>query len=151
MGQEHVDRIREGIHKMSFDLVDLFGDGRRGDPSSAFDVGGLAPDVEIVFVGPAPGVSDFNYTGPAGLAEGWRDWLEPWKTYIVEIEGFVDGGCDVVTLVTLRGETRHGGVTVEQPAAAVLDARRRSGGARRRPTSTAAPRSRASGEADALS
>ncbi len=119
MGQEHVDRVREGIHKMSFDLVDLFGDGSRGDPASAFDVGGLAPDIEIVFVGPAPGVSDFHYTGLEGLAEGWRDWLEPWKTYVVEIEGFVDGGCDVVTLVTLRGETRHGGVTVEQPAAAV--------------------------------
>jgi len=36
MAQEHVDRIREGIHKMSFDLVELFGDGSPGDPSSSW-------------------------------------------------------------------------------------------------------------------
>jgi ketosteroid isomerase-like protein len=98
------------------DLIELFGNAA---PPEDLNLGALADDAQIVFVGMEPGLVDGTYTGPAGLVEGWRDWLAPWSRFEAMIEELIDIGNEVVTLVRLRGATKHEGVEIEQPAAAV--------------------------------
>jgi ketosteroid isomerase-like protein len=116
MSQENVELVRTTFTGTSVDMVELFGGGTVPDGA---DFSPLAEDVEIVFVGAEPGLIDSSYTGPAGLVEGWQDWLAAWSSYEAQFEEFVDAGDDVVVLVRLRGTTKHGGVVIEQPAAAV--------------------------------
>jgi ketosteroid isomerase-like protein len=119
MSRENVELVRSAIGESTLDVLALFGDQQRWteDANGPFEL--LADDAEIVFVGAEPGLVDLSYRGLAGLAEGWRDWLAPWRSYEAEPEEFVDAGQDVVLLARLRGETKHDGVTIEQPAAAI--------------------------------
>jgi ketosteroid isomerase-like protein len=80
------------------------------------------PEFECVMVAP-----DYvgrrgrrTYRGPNGFIEAWRDWLEAYATYTIEIgELTVGPEGRVLTLGTQRGTTRTGGVEVSEPAAAV--------------------------------
>jgi ketosteroid isomerase-like protein len=115
MSRENVELVRSAFDETTVDLLELFGSGI---PAGA-DFSVLADDVEIVFVGLEPGLVDGSYTGVAGLVEGWQDWLYPWSRYEAVFEDFIDAGDEVVVLVRLCGETKHGGVAIEQQAAAV--------------------------------
>src|SRR5256885_2143737 len=54
----------------------------RGTPSPAE---WAHPEIEYVIVGgPSPG----TWTGLAGMAEGFRDWLGAWKDFRTEAEGY---------------------------------------------------------------
>jgi ketosteroid isomerase-like protein len=88
-------------------------------PPEDMDLDVIADDAEIVFVGLEPGLVDGTYAGPAGLVEGWRDWLAPWSRFEAVFEEFIELEDEVVTLVRLRGATKHDGVVIEQPGAAV--------------------------------
>jgi ketosteroid isomerase-like protein len=115
MSQENVELVRATFASTSVDMLELFG----GNPPQGVDFSPLAEDVEIVFVGAEPGLIDASYTGPSGLVEGWQDWLVPWSSYEARFEQFIDAGDDVVVLVRLHGTTKHDGVLIEHPAAAV--------------------------------
>jgi ketosteroid isomerase-like protein len=54
----------------------------RGDFSST---AWAYPEAELIFAdGPSPG----RWAGPAGLAEGWRNWLSAWEDFRVEAEEY---------------------------------------------------------------
>jgi ketosteroid isomerase-like protein len=59
------------------------------------------------------------FYGVDGLAAGWRDWLEPWESYEIRAEEFLDAGDRVVAFVQARGRTQRDGVAVEHSPAAV--------------------------------
>jgi hypothetical protein len=59
------------------------------------------------------------FYGIDGLATAWRDWLEPWESYEIRAEEFLDAGDRIVAFVQVRGRTYRDGVTVEHAPAAV--------------------------------
>ncbi len=119
MSRENVELVRSLIPEQ-VDLVPLFSGGIEA-LAAAF--GGLletlAPDAEILFVPVAPGNPGADYQGLEGLTEGWRDWLAPWESYVIEVEDLVDAGSNVVALVNMRARTEHGGVEMEQQGATI--------------------------------
>jgi ketosteroid isomerase-like protein len=115
MSRENVELVLSLFDDTTVDLLRLFGGGI---PEGA-DFSVLADDVEVVFVGLEPGLVDGTYRGVAGLFEGWHDWLAPWSSYKAEVEDVFYTGDDVVTLVKLVGETKHGGVVIDQAGAGV--------------------------------
>jgi ketosteroid isomerase-like protein len=77
----------------------IYADWERGDFSST---GSAYPEIEYLHVdGPAEGA----WTGLAGMASGWREWLSAWKDLRVEVERYfeLDGGR---VLVLARGIAR---------------------------------------------
>ena len=74
----------------------------RGDFSSAH---WAHPDIEYVIAdGPTPG----SWTGLAGLAEGWRNWLNAFEDFrgeAVEYRELDEGRVLVSTVFTGRGKT----------------------------------------------
>lgn len=81
-------------------------------------LGPLAADevtVEMV------GAADFaaTYEGIGGLREAWGDWLEAFAEVRFRIDEVRDVGANVLTEATQIGVTRHDGVEIEQPSAAV--------------------------------
>jgi ketosteroid isomerase-like protein len=59
------------------------------------------------------------YHGLDGIRAGWVDWLESFERVHMRFESFEEHGDNVITYVQQIGITRHGGVEVEQPSAAV--------------------------------
>jgi ketosteroid isomerase-like protein len=60
------------------------------------------PEIEYVHAdGPAPG----SWTGLAGMAEGFRDWLGAWDQYRVAVDGYRELD-DERVLVLVRGAGR---------------------------------------------
>jgi ketosteroid isomerase-like protein len=119
MSRENVELVRSLIPEQ-VDLVQVFSGGIEA-LATAF-VGLLdkmAPDAEILFVPVAPGNPGADYEGLAGLMEGWRDWLAPWESYVIEVEELVDAGNSVVALVNMRARTEHGGVEMAQQGATI--------------------------------
>jgi ketosteroid isomerase-like protein len=98
--------------------VDLAAITKSGNLADALNVTAMAPDMEVAFITPAVGSTE--YRGLEGFLEGWADWMDPWASFQVRVEEFLDAGDCVVVLVTLTGQTEHDGVRIEQPAAAVL-------------------------------
>ena len=60
------------------------------------------PEIEYVIAdGPTPG----RWTGLAGLAEGWRDFMSAWQNYTAEAEDYLEIDHDHI-LVALQGTGR---------------------------------------------
>ena|SRR5438876_7509343 len=77
--------------------------------------------IEFVFAdGPAPG----TYTGLAGTARGWREFLGAWDDYRVEASEHrpVDAGC-VLTLFTISGRGKTSGLLAANHGANVCHIR----------------------------
>ena len=51
--------------------------------------------------------------------DGWRDWLEPYASYWMTTEEFIDAGDKVVVLIKVRATTARDGVVVEHDPAVV--------------------------------
>ena len=77
-----------------------------------------APDVVMTMRG-SDDLFVGTYEGLDGLRAGWSDWLESFDTVRFRLEGVEELGDNVLTNVHQVGATRHGGVEVEQPSAAV--------------------------------
>lgn len=60
-----------------------------------------------------------TYDGLEGLREAWGDWLDAFASIRFEIERIQDVGENVLVEVQQIGVTRHGGVEITQPSAAV--------------------------------
>ena len=77
----------------------------RGDYSSAE---WAHPDIETVMAdGPAPG----SWTGVAGAAEGWRDFLNAWEEYHAEAEDYRELDDErVLVLIRRSGRGKRSGI-----------------------------------------
>jgi hypothetical protein len=60
-----------------------------------------------------------EFQGTEALKDAWTDWLEAYSDLQFRIHEFRDVGDNVLMLVDQVAVTRHGGVEVEQPSAAV--------------------------------
>ena len=110
MSQQNVELVKSLQPGGETDLVPLFRDER----SSAALLESLAPffhdEVEIVAPTFVAG-EGVRFVGLQGLRDGWRDWLEPWESYRVEVEDVIDAGDDAVVLV--RDYGRRAGMDAE--------------------------------------
>jgi ketosteroid isomerase-like protein len=117
MSAENVELIR-ATFPQEIDIAEIFASD---DPVRGFigNVGAVAEDLEVEFGGSASGALGQRYQGLEGLVAGWRDWLTPWESYLLEVEDVLDAGDQVVTLVRVRAKTSRHGVEVEHRPAAV--------------------------------
>jgi ketosteroid isomerase-like protein len=60
-----------------------------------------------------------EFTGAQGVKAAWGDWLEPYSELRFHIQEIREIGENVLMVVDQVGITRHDGVEVEQPSAAV--------------------------------
>jgi ketosteroid isomerase-like protein len=119
MSKENVELIKS-IQPPSVDLVEMF----PGDSPAAADAltdlfGGFFTDGFTVQFIAENGMDTPQFRGVDGLLEAWRDWLDPWESYELETEEYIDAGDDVVVMVRIRGRTARDGVLVEHAPAAV--------------------------------
>jgi ketosteroid isomerase-like protein len=119
MSLQNVELVR-AVHPAGADLVEFFSADEAAvaafkdyGPADSF-----AEDFEVRFISDSP---DFNlaYRGVDGFVAGWRDWLEPWANYRMEVEDVLDAGDKVVSLVRVSGKTARDGVTMEHSPASV--------------------------------
>jgi hypothetical protein len=106
MSQENVDAVK-AIWPHEVDVVEL---AQNPEVLPQF-AAAISPDTEVVFMTGALGVLNPTFQGIAGLVEGWRDWLEPYESYRLEVEDFIDAGGDrVVVPARVQARTRRDGV-----------------------------------------
>ena len=81
----------------------IYADWEHGDASSD---AWARPEIEVVFAdGPAPG----TWRGLAGLAEGWRNVLDAWEQFRVEVEHYRELDDErILVLVRWWGGKRSG-------------------------------------------
>ena len=63
------------------------------------------PDLEVVAVGPEYTGEGTVHHGLTGYLEFWVDWLEPWESFRIEAEEYLDAGDKVVMLARQVGST----------------------------------------------
>jgi ketosteroid isomerase-like protein len=127
MSQENVEIVKRAQPR-DIDMVELFrasnAPGGAVTPDTAgIDVTVFASDFEAEFISARAGSLRPASRGPEGLAEGWRDWLEPWESYYIELEKFIDAGDEVISLVRVRAQTTRDAVAVEHESAALWSVR----------------------------
>jgi ketosteroid isomerase-like protein len=64
-----------------------------------------------------------SYRGVDGFRRMWLDWLEPWATYHVQLEGILEEGDRVAVLIRDRGRHHDSGAEVELLAGSVWTVR----------------------------
>jgi ketosteroid isomerase-like protein len=83
----------------------------------------VAPDFEVEFLPRALG-SQLRGEGLAGMVETWRDWVEPYESYVITVEDLEQfGETEVLMSVRVRARTRRDGVLVEHAPAALATIR----------------------------
>jgi hypothetical protein len=61
----------------------------------------------------------FDYAGPEGFSEAWKDWISPYQSFRVELDEVIRLEDKLVFTVRQVVTTRHSSVEVETPSAAV--------------------------------
>ena len=121
MSTENVELAARIMSAMPLDdLAGAFRDPRRVEAMAATLESVVGPELEVISVGPAYMGEGVVYRGLDGFLEFWTDWLEPWESFSIETERFVDGGDKVVQLARQTGWTQDEGVPVENEGAAVM-------------------------------
>jgi len=125
MSQENVEIVKR-VQVSGVDLVELFKASIPPDPfATGIDVTAFDSDFETEFItrrafgSMRPSVS----RGLLGFAESWRDWLEPWASYYIEAEEFIDAGDEVVSLTRVQARTTRDAVAIEHRPGAVWSLR----------------------------
>jgi ketosteroid isomerase-like protein len=112
--------LAEALFPREIDMVEF---ARSGSGLTPELIGRIAPDFQFEFLPKVlgPGISG---EGLAGLIEGWREWLEPYESYVITIEGFEElGEEEVLIAVRVRARTHRDGVLVEHTPASVATIR----------------------------
>lgn len=121
MSRENVELIRQ-FQPSDVDLVEVFtGEHAREAPLVTAGSEFFAADFEVSWI--ADDDQRIDYQGLEGFLAGWQDWLEPWSTYWMETEDFIDAGDDVVVFVKVTARTVHGDVLVHHAPAAIWSIR----------------------------
>jgi ketosteroid isomerase-like protein len=125
MSQENVEIVKR-VQASGVDLAELFRASTLPDPAATgIDLTAFDPNFETEFIArrSAGAVQPSVSHGLLGFAEGWRDWLEPWESYYIEAEEFIDAGDQVVSLTRVRAKTTRDAVAVEHRPAALWSLR----------------------------
>jgi ketosteroid isomerase-like protein len=125
MSQENVEIVKK-VQPSGVDLVELFRASTVPDPSATgIDLTAFESDFETKFIASRVfgSIRPTTSLGLQGFVEAWRDWLEPWESYYIEVEGFIDAGDEVVSLTRVRAQTTRDAVAVEHRPAAVWSVR----------------------------
>ena len=77
------------------------------------------PGFEVVMVGPAYASAVIEASGLEGFRAAWLEWTSAFESYRIDVERMIDAGDRVVSLVSMVGRTKTGGVEVQAPGAAV--------------------------------
>ena len=105
-----LDLIRALLPSPETDLAHLIRDDKAFTATIAAVGGILDPEVESAAVWLGEGRV---YRGLEGFRRMWLDWLEPWTTYHVQVEGVMEEGDRIVVLVRDRGRHRDSDAEVE--------------------------------------
>jgi ketosteroid isomerase-like protein len=124
MSRENVEIVRGAIPAAA-DLAEPLANAgaREVATQMGFDLDAFTDDAEVLFIGSWRGIPARRYRGIAGLIEGWRDWLEPYASYELELEELIDGGEKVVSFVHVKAITARDRVPIEHRPAAVWTVR----------------------------
>jgi ketosteroid isomerase-like protein len=123
MSQKNVEIVKRAQPSGVVDMVQLFRGSTAPDPAATgIDVTAFESDFEVEFIS-AGGSMRPASRGPQELAEAWRDWLDAWETYNLQVEEIIDAGDEVVSLVRVRAQTTRDAVAVEHRSAAVWSVR----------------------------
>jgi ketosteroid isomerase-like protein len=125
MSQENVELVKR-VQPSGVDLVPLFRTSTAPDPSATgIDLTAFASDFETEFIAHRTfgSIRPSTFHGIRGFAESWRDWLEPWESYYIEAEEFIDAGEEVVSLTRVLAQTTRDAVAVEHRPGAVWSVR----------------------------
>jgi ketosteroid isomerase-like protein len=119
MSRENVELVK-AVHPTGVDLVELFAADEAALAAFKDDGPGdsFADDVDVIFISQSTD-TELAYRGVDGFLEGWRDWLEPWASYQIDVEDFLDAGEKVVTTVHVSGTTARDGVKMKHSPASV--------------------------------
>src|SRR5687768_428992 len=94
MSQENIELVRRLQVGPDVDLVALFRDDTMAERMIESVTPWFDPGFRCVLV--LPGSRE--HSGLPGLRAAWREWLEPWESYRVEIEDVIDAGDAAVVL-----------------------------------------------------
>jgi len=125
MSRENVEIVKR-VQQSGVDLVPLFRTSTAPDPSATgIDLTAFASDFETEFISRRTfgSIRSRTFQGLQGFADSWRDWLEPWESYYIEAEEFIDAGEEVVSLTRVLAQTTRDSVAVEHRPAAVWSVR----------------------------
>jgi hypothetical protein len=106
----NADLIRALLPSPDVDLARLIRDDEAFAATIAAAGEILDPELEAAAVWLGEGRF---YRGLEGFRRMWLDWLEPWATYHVRIDGIVEEGDRVAVLVRDRGRHRDSDAEVE--------------------------------------
>ena len=120
MSAENVELVRGLFPAKGVDMV-----AAMGDPiSQGLDIGAFSDDCQVEFLAELPSeVVEPSMSGPAGLVEGWSNWIEAYESYVITPEDFHEAGDEVVMLVRVEARTERDGVVMEHRPAAVFQVR----------------------------
>jgi hypothetical protein len=126
MSQANVEIVQAVHPRSGTDLTRLFAD----DSNAPARLEAAAPlyHPEFEFSAPTLGGVGLRLDGKglAELAEAWREWMEPWEVYWIEVEDFIDAGGDrVLVLLRDHGRLRDSDAEVEQLGASLWTLRDR--------------------------
>jgi ketosteroid isomerase-like protein len=112
----NADLIRVLLPPPEVDLAHVIRDDEAFAATIAAAGDNLDPELESAAVWLGGGRS---YRGLEGFRRMWLDWLEPWATYHVQVEGIIEEGDQVAVLIRDRGRHPDSDVEVELRAGSV--------------------------------
>jgi ketosteroid isomerase-like protein len=107
--------VRQFYDAIGRNVVDALGGEEARRAGDVLD-GSVTDDFECVMVAP---FGSFRYHGLAGFAEAWRDWVEPYSSFSIQIDDLEEREDRVLMLVRQLAVTRRDQVEIENASAAV--------------------------------
>lgn len=122
MSQENVELARRIASLVADDdfIATVEDDARIEETRSAMRPY-VDPEFEVEMFGPEYAATEpLAHRGMDGYLELWRNWLEPYEHYRVELEEYFDAGDTVVLFVRQLAQPKQSSVPVEARSAVVF-------------------------------